>query len=150
MNRLGEHILDDVRKFNFRIHCYHGLFEAIGLFDVQRWLNIHGPQWAKYISRHLDTPSVRDGIVRIPPVTDWVMTTYGGDNDVMSEYCMGRHSGVMRSGNARDRRKKLEASLALFRPIDKNWIKLWTEYELSANDLEAKWDDEMDDQLNRM
>ncbi|MFO0964944.1 MAG: hypothetical protein U0793_05050 [Gemmataceae bacterium] len=148
MEAIGQRILDPARRPFFSLLSFQGLFDAIGLGEVQRWLGQH-EDMARYIARHLSSPRIQDGSPVIPVVTDWVMTEFEGDDRVFTEYFGGRHAFQIREGHARDRRAELEQSLQPFRSHEKAWIRRWAEYELRENEWEAKMDDQLDDRMER-
>jgi hypothetical protein len=125
MDAIGRQILDPDRRPYFGLLSFQGLFEAIGLPEVQRWLGEHGAEPVRYIARHLASPRVQDGAPFIPPVTDWVLTQFGADDRIFGEFCMGRHAFEIREGHARDRRAELERSLEPFRNHGQLWVRRW-------------------------
>jgi hypothetical protein len=150
MEAIGRRILRPEYQPFFGLLRFEGLFDAIGLEELKSWLCGRQTEIAQLIARHLSSPSVQQDSPTIPPVTDWVLTTFGKDHCVMDEFLRGRHAFEIRSGHARDRRAELEQALEPFRNHEKPWVKKWAEFELRENDHDAKLDDYLDDRLERM
>jgi hypothetical protein len=151
MEAVGRHLLDPGRQPFFSLHRFQGLFESIGLQEVQRWVTEHGHAPIRHIAYQLDSPCLlQDNKLFIPPVTEWVMTQFGADDRVFREFCAGRHAFQVRVGHARDRRAELERTLAPFLEHPLHWVRRWAEWELKENEYEAKLDDYMDDRHERM
>jgi hypothetical protein len=150
MEAVGKRLLDPDRRPFFGLLRFPGLFEAIGLPEVQRWVMEHGAEPVRFMARHLESPWLRDGAVFIPPVTEWILTQFGAEERVFTEFCAGRHAFEMREGHARDRRAELVRAMAPFINHELAWVRRWAQYELDENEYEAKWDDELDDRQERM
>jgi hypothetical protein len=150
MDALGRRLLDPERRLFFGLLRFRGLFEAIGLPEVRRWVSEHGAEPVRYIARHLENPCLQAGELFIPPVTEWVMAEYGADERVFREFCMGRHAFEIQEGHARDRRAGLEQAMGPFLQHRLPWVRRWAEYELAENVREAEIDDHMDDRVERM
>jgi hypothetical protein len=150
MDAVGRRLLDPDRRPFFGLLCFHGLFEAIGLPEVQRWVTEHGAEVVRYIARHLDSPRLQSGAPFIPPVTEWVLSQFADDDRVFEEFCMGRHAFEVRVGPARDRRTELERAVGPFLRHTLPWVRRWAEYELKENEREAEMDDYTDDHQERM
>jgi hypothetical protein len=150
MDAVGRRLLDPDRQPFFGLLSFQGLFEAIGLPEVQRWITEHGSEPVQYIARHLDSPHLQDGVTFIPPVTGWVMTEFGSDDRVFQEFCMGRQAFEAQWGHARDRRAELERAIGPFLQYEVPWVRRWAEYELKENERDAEIDDELDDRRERM
>ena len=104
MDAVGRRLLDPARRPFFSLHRFQGLFEAIGLAEVQRWVTEHGREPIRYIAYQLDSPRLQNNKPFIPPVTEWVMTQFGTDDREFREFCAGRHAFEVLVGHARDRR----------------------------------------------
>lgn len=150
MDAVGRRILDPSRRPFFGLRRFQGLFEAIGLPEVQRWMTEHGSEPIRYIAYQLETPHIQDNEPFIPPVTEWVMAQFGTDDKVFREFCAGRHSFEVQVGHARDRRSELERALAPFLEHPLQWVRRWAEWELKENEHEAKLDDYSEDRRERM
>lgn len=150
MTAIGQRLLDRTNRIYFGIASFQGLFDAIGLSELQRWISENGSEPIRFIARHLTSPSVQDNVPYIPEVTDWILTEFWQDAKVFDEFCAGRHQAEVREGHARDRRPELERSLQLFIAHEKVWVRRWAEYELKENVRDAEIDDELDDRFERM
>jgi hypothetical protein len=151
MDAVGRRLLDPDRRVFFELHQFSGLFEAIGLPEVQRWVTEHGPDPVPLIARHLDSPSLQqDGEPVIPPLTDWVLREFENDGRTFEAFCMGRHAIEVQVGHARERRAELERAVGPFLQHSLPWVRRWAEYELRENDREAEIDDYLDDRRDRM
>ncbi|HYH66983.1 MAG TPA: hypothetical protein VD866_19970, partial [Urbifossiella sp.] len=70
MEVIGGAILDPARRTIFGVDVIHGVFEAVGVDEVRRWVAGHGPEALRWIARHLASPTVGPvGEVVVPPVT---------------------------------------------------------------------------------
>jgi len=150
MDAVGRQLLDPARRPYFGLACFTGLFDAVGLDEVRRWLTDQGAELVRYVARHLSSPWIEGGAVVIPPVTDWVLTEFSADDQVFQRFCMGRHDGEVKVGHARDRRAALEKELEPFRDHPTPWVKAWIDSELAENDRDAEIDELMDDRIERM
>jgi hypothetical protein len=150
MDAIGRQILDPARAPFFCVLIFPGLFEAVGLAEVQRWMREHGAEYVRYIARQLDSPRLENGVPLIPPVTDWVLTEFGENDRVWREFCAGRHAFEVREGHARDHRAELELELEPFRNNPKPWVRRWAEYELRENERDAELDDMLEDRFERL
>lgn len=150
MLAIGKWILDKRRSIVFRIFEFRGLFDAIGLQTVMPWVEKHGNAAAIGIARHLNGPRVENGVPVIPELADWLLPKYEHVPEVFQEFAMGRHSGQVRTGRARDREAKLEESLSPFEAIQKEWVKKWIKYERDSHRREIEFDDHIDEEWGRV
>lgn len=79
-----------------------------------------------------------------------MLTEYEGDDGIFREYCAGRHSGEILRGSAKDRRPAIEAAVRPFQEHSLRRVRDWARYELDENNYEAKLDDMMDEQHERL
>ncbi len=150
MLALGSRMLDETTASLFSIDVYRGLFEAVGVDEVRQWVEEHGEQAARRVARHLAGPHIdENGNPVIPEVTDWLLTKYGNNRKVFTEFCMGQHSGEVRVGHARDRRESLHSLVDPFVDHKKQWVRDWARHELESFREEVQWDDEIEDQRFR-
>jgi hypothetical protein len=150
MDSIGKHLLDPARQPFFNVRRFEGLFEAIGPHEVQLWMAKYGNEPIRYIAYQLDSPRLQDSEPFIPPVTEWVMTQFGADDQVFREFCAGRHAFEVQEGHARSCRANLEKSMAPFLKHPQEWVLRWAKWELKENEYEAKLDDYIDDRHERM
>lgn len=150
MAAVGNRLRDEEGRVFFSVGRFHGLFEAIGLPTIQQWVTQNGSDILKYIARQLESPSLKDGVPFIPPVTNWVLTQFGNDPRILLEYCAGRHAGEVRVGNAREHREELEKAMAPFIAHSLPWVRDWAKYELKSNERDAEIDDYTDEIQERL
>ncbi len=150
MEAIGRAILDPDRRSLFRAFVFRGLFEAIGAETVRGWVEANGREQTLYIARHLASPYVDEGGCPIvPPLTEWLLTTFETDEKVFREFCVGRHSNEARFGPV-ESREELQRKLAPFREFPIRRVRDWVAYELAYRDAEEKWDAQSDDELERL
>ena len=150
MAAIGTQVMDRRLGPVFRIFDFKGVFDAIGVETVRPWVIENGTDAAIRIARHLDGPTVGpDGAGVIPPLADWLLSEYAEEPDVFREFCMGRHSGVVRCGLARDHREDIESLVAPFRDSSKPWVREWAKYELAEIESEIKHEDHWEDERER-
>jgi hypothetical protein len=150
MDAVGVCLLDEQRRLFFGILRFPGLFEAVGLPVLQKWIREHDPALVKYIARHLESPYVKNGTPFVPSVTEWFLTEYQGDERLFREFCAGRHSGEVLRGSARDRSPAVEAAVSPFLDHPLRRVRDWARYELAENEYEATLDDKSDERYERL
>lgn len=150
MQAIGKWVMDEERGVIFRLFEFRGLFDAIGLTHVKPWVEGHGSLAAVRLARHVDGPSVQNGKPVIPELADWLLTSYQHVPEVFREFSMGRHSGEMRAGHARDREAQLTAFLSHFEAISTEWVRKWIEDERASHRRDIEWDDEMEEKNGRV
>ncbi len=150
MEAIGRWILDDERGPVFCICEFRGLFDAIGLETVRPWVQRHGAVAAVRIARNLNGPSLDDkGNPIVPELANWVLTEFETEDRVLREFCIGRHSGDVRWGHARDHQAEIEKLVKPFRDVPRPWVQQWAKYELDDLELEIRRDDQREDELER-
>jgi len=150
MTAIGQWVLDEKHGTIFRMWNFKGLFDAIGLDAVRPWVQQHGKVAAVRIARHLDGPRLDDqGNPVVPPLADWLLTEFWDAHEVFREFCMGRHSGVVRWGRARDHRDETERLTELFVDHPKEWVRAWVKNERDHLKFEIEHDDRWEDERNR-
>lgn len=138
MEVIGQAILDPARRVIFGIDVFHGVFEAVGVDEVRRWVETHGSDTLPWVARHLASPAVdQAGEVVVPPVTDWLFTERAADREAFEWFLMGRHSGVFVSGdNLVEKRKE---AMAPFLSHQSPRVREWAEYEVGSAERHAEW-----------
>ena len=150
MEAIGRWVMEERRGPIFCIWEFRGLFDSIGLETVRPWVEKHGAVAAVRIARHLDGPRLDDeGNPIVPELADWLLTEFEKEDRVLSEFCMGRHSGVVRCGHARDHREEIERLVEPFRSDPRRWLQKWAKYELEELEFEIKHDDQHEDEIER-
>jgi hypothetical protein len=149
MAALGQRFLDSGKRPWLQLMSLPGVLEAIGLPHVQRWATSQGSEALRALAFHLDSPHIKEGRPFVPPVTEWVLAHFEGDDEVFQAFCSGRHTIEILVGNARDRRAELEAAVGPFLHHPLRRIREWAQYELKLNDRQAAWDDLDDERSER-
>lgn len=100
MRSVGARALDPKTGLYFYCTEFRGLFEAIGLDVVRRWIEQEaGVAGARAIARHVFGPSPTPAApTHVPPLTEWLLTEFEDDEMVFTEFCCGRHSGEVYFG----------------------------------------------------
>lgn len=150
MRAIGKWIMDDRHGVIFRMFEFRGLFDAIGLTTVRPWVEQNGEVAAIRIARHLDGPRVENDLPIIPELADWLLSSFANVKDVFHEFAMGRHSGVARWGNAKDREPELETFLNHFESSPQEWVRQWIQYERQSHMHEVKRDARIEEEDDRI
>src|SRR5213079_3450313 len=107
-----------------------GLFETIGLQHVKEWVERHGREHLRWLSRHFSGPHLDDaGRPTIPPLAEWLFRDCESDEEAFSWFLMGQHSsGVIseRDVNPTRRREQMEP----FLQHDLRRVREWAQYEI--------------------
>jgi len=100
MNRLGEWILHEEGGWRSYIEDYRSLIHSLPSEVVERWIRENGTEAARRLARHLPKPGLgAKGESVIPPLTEFVLTTFEEDERVFNEFCAGIHSGQVYIGD---------------------------------------------------
>src|SRR5262249_45541333 len=122
-----------------RILRRSGLFEALPLESVQRWLDRAGIDGARMIANHLQPPFVdNEGKPQVRPLTEYVLGTWGDDETVFGRFAASTHHLQMYSGDIASTHRK-EADRAwpfLSHPIAA--IRRWAEHEVALGEEQAR------------
>ncbi|HYH65478.1 MAG TPA: hypothetical protein VD866_12350 [Urbifossiella sp.] len=149
MDAVGAAVLDPSRRPIFLIGVFHGLFEAVGVAEVRRWVDAHGQDALRWVARHLDSPRADStGGVVIPPVTEWLFTEREHDQEAFLAFLAGRHSGAFFSRG--DLLEVTRAAMAPFASHQLRRVREWAEYEVRHARQHLEWlrrDDEEDERL---
>jgi hypothetical protein len=90
MQRLGKAILRPVTGWRFRVHDFSGLFRALPVEVVERWLDEAGVDGARGVARHLEPPQLDDeGRAIVPRLTAFVLVRFARDYKVFQEFFEG-------------------------------------------------------------
>jgi hypothetical protein len=146
MARIGALIVDETVGWRF-LGSKLGLFNAIPHDIVIRWLESVGVHGAQRIARHLPRPFVdSSGGVKVPQLTEFVLSRFEDDDLTFREFCAGTHSHQMYVGDIASQR---EAEAAAVRPFFNHPLKRireWARYEYDSGIHEAKWHREREDE----
>ncbi len=149
MEAIGRAILDPDRRGMFAVDVFEGLFEAIGLDAVRRWVGRHGPDTLKWVARHLASPSLdAAGEVAVPPLTGWLFTDREGDQEAFEWFLMGRRSAA--GWWTAERAKARPAELAPFLTHPLRRVREWAQYEVESAEREAAWFRRYDEEAGRL
>jgi hypothetical protein len=147
MASLGALVLDDRVGWHF-LALKLALFNAIPPDVVIRWLEWAGVRGAQRIARHLPKPFVdASGEVKVPKLTEFVLSRFEDDDVTFREFCAGTHSFQTYVGDIASQR---EAEAASSRPFFNHRLKRireWARYEYDSGVREAQLHRERDDEL---
>ncbi|MBN4054954.1 hypothetical protein JYT15_00435, partial [Acidimicrobium ferrooxidans] len=150
MDSVGQQLLLKERAVYFCLFEYRGLFEAIGLDAVRDWLAANGPDNARYMSRHIQSPYLNaEGVGHVPPLTAWILDEFQDDEDVFREFLIGRHSGEVRVGHSRDRTQDVQDLVAAFSNHDLRRVREWAEHEREELERDIEREDHWDEMRER-
>ena len=106
---------------------------------VASWLKKVGVDGARAIARHLEPPYLdADSRPHVPPLTEFVLTTFAGDDRTFKEFVAGVHSLQVYVGDAstHHEREGLVARAFLASPIRR--VREWAQIELRYAEANAK------------
>ena len=149
MGVIGGAILDPNRRLVFGVGVFRGLFEAVGLDAVRRWVEAHGPETLRWIARHFPSPTLGEGgEVVVPPLTAWLFTEREADQHAFEWFLMGRHHGasVWRGDQTSEVRAEMEPFLG--HPLPR--VREWAEDQIRFADCEANWFRQRDEEIERL
>jgi hypothetical protein len=131
-------MLDEERAWNFFSAKFH-IFTSLPVDIVTNWLNTHGVEAARKIARHLPAPALdATGAPLLPPLTEFVLATFGDDERVFVEFLAGVHSLQTYMGDIASLHdhEALIASKFLTHPISA--VRRWARIELEESRLQAE------------
>jgi hypothetical protein len=147
MAGVGDLLLDDNVGWRF-LATKLGLFSAIPPEVVIRWLESAGVRGAQRIARHIPKPFVdASGEVRVPKLTEFVLSRFEDDDTTFREFCAGTHSFQMYVGDIASQREAEAASSRPFFNHPLKRIREWARYEYESGVREAQLHREHDDEL---
>jgi hypothetical protein len=149
MESVGKILLDKEHGWRLRVGARSGLFQALPLESVQRWLAETGIEGARAIANHLKPPSVNaEGTPQIHPLTEYVLATWGDDETVFGRFAASTHHLQMYAGDiaSAHRREAESARPLLSYPISA--IRKWAEQEVALGVEQARqWTIRNEEQL---
>jgi hypothetical protein len=149
MEEIGRAVLDPYRRGIFEVDVFDGLFEAVGVDAVRRWVDEHGRETLPWVARHLASPSVGPGgEVVVPPLTAWLFTAHEDDREAFDWFLMGRHGGASKWSG--DRVADRAAEMAPFRAHPLRRVRDWAAYEVRWAEREAAWFRRHDEEDGRL
>ncbi len=139
MESVGRVLLNPEQGWHLRILRRSGLFQALPLESVQRWLARNGIEGARVIANHLQPPFLdNEGKPEIHPLTEYVLANWGDDQMVFGRFAASTHHLQMYSGDiASTHRKEAErARPFLLHPISA--VRRWAEHEVVSGEEQAR------------
>lgn len=132
MENLGKVMLNPTLSYKFFIHVYRGLFEAIDLDVIKKWVKKHGIEAARTLARHIASPTASNkdsGFV--PPLTEWLLSEFEFDERLFREFIAGRHSFEVFSIEAKvDEHEKLVTAMKPYLEHKLKRVREWADYEI--------------------
>ncbi len=96
MQQIGSAMLNKDRQLNFIIRKLPiAILPSEVVID---WLKEHGIEGARTLARHVPKPFVDNGVPRLSPTTEFLLTQYGEDEAVYASFVAGLHSGGVFAG----------------------------------------------------
>jgi hypothetical protein len=93
MKVIGDCVLDKEKGWKWLFGPYKGIFNSLPADIVMHWLDQVGVDGARRIARHLPSPSAdASGHANVPEFTARVLAKFGSDEEVIGEFCAGRHN----------------------------------------------------------
>jgi hypothetical protein len=139
MDSVGKILQDTAHGWRLRIGARSGLFQALPLESVKRWLAETGIEGARMIANHLQPPSIdSEGNSQLHPLTAYVLSRWGDDEAVFGRFAASTHHLQMYSGDIASTHRK-EADRArpfLSHPIAA--VRRWAEHEVAAGEERAR------------
>jgi hypothetical protein len=148
MDCLGNALLDKESGWRLQVSVLSSLVANIPCEIVMEWVRRHGVEGARRLARHLPPPHVdAAGQAVVPQVLDEVLGEFG-DDDVLSSFFAGSHSGAFWAGNASERfRSEAEEArkfLSHRNPRIREWAKREISYKIRMAELEDREHAEQD------
>jgi len=132
MNALGRVMLDEHRGWHFRVSRFK-IFEILPVDNVARWLDRSGSEGALQIARHLPPPFLTaEGDPKLHPTTELVLTKFGEDARVFSEFCAGVHSWQTYWGDIAAAKEKEAKVAEKFLTYPLPAVQKWADVEISS------------------
>ena len=133
-------MLDQEWGWKFLVSRHKSLIETFQDEDLIEWVSAGGVELAERLARHLPAPYLdEEHQPTVPPVTEFVLKTFGDDKDVFTEFCAGHRSGEIMLGNLADHMRK-DAELArhfVNHPLRQ--IRDWAIQEITVAEAQANW-----------
>jgi hypothetical protein len=91
MAQVGLRALDSEHGWRFFVADFKSIIRSLPIGIVQAWVEENGIGAARAIARHVPEPSLSGEHATVPPLTAWLLTKYGEDDRLFSEFCAGIH-----------------------------------------------------------
>jgi hypothetical protein len=148
MNGIGALMLDENIGWRFFASKF-GVFSAIPVDSVIRWLESAGAEGAQKIARHLAKPYVdASGTPVVPKLTEFVLTRFENDERVLNEFLAGSHSLQMYVGDIASQREAEADAVRPFLNHPLKRIREWARYEEESGLRDAVRHREREDEMN--
>jgi len=148
MNGIGALMLDENIGWRFFASKF-GVFSAIPVDSVIRWLESAGAEGAQKIARHLAKPYVdASGAPVVPKLTEFVLTRFENDERVLNEFLAGSHSLQMYVGDIASQREAEADAVRPFLNHPLKRIREWARYEEESGLRDAIRHREREDEMN--
>jgi hypothetical protein len=144
MDAVGTAALDDEKGWKFFLGDFRGLLSRIPPEIAQSWVSRTGVEGARRLARHLPIPHLDNGKPMVPPLTEWVLSTFGSDERVFKEFCMGVHSMEIRFGDIAAQYEREANTARAFLEHSNSRIREWAAMELRWSTESAKREREED------
>jgi hypothetical protein len=139
MDGVGKILLDKERGWRLRTDARSGLFQALPLESVQRWLSVSGIEGARVIANHLQPPFLDDeGKPQVHPLTEYVLVNWGHDKEVFGRFVASTHHLQMYSGDIAATHRKEADQARLFLSHSIPAVRKWAEHEVNIGEREAR------------
>jgi len=149
LDALGPRLLDKQRGRGFLFGRKRQILSAIPFELLSRWVEVHGVGAARILAPHLAPPYVgSDGVPVVPPLTEYVLETFGADQDVFESFCAGVHNGQLYSGDVAAQHDNEGRTADRFLGHRVPRIHEWAEYEVGAARRSAQWTRSYEEELD--
>lgn len=145
MSSLGKVMLNN-NNYIFYLHVFRGLFESIEIDIVKRWVQENGIEAARALARHIESPSRKENNeCYIPPLTEWILSSYEWDDKLFSAFIAGRHTfEVINISDAIKNHENLVVEMKPYLHHKLRRVRQWAEYEIRESEKMKK-----DEQIRR-
>ncbi|MEK4713320.1 trypsin-like peptidase domain-containing protein [Sporosarcina sp. FSL K6-5500] len=135
MSSLGTVMLND-NNYIFYLHVYRGLFESIEIEIVKKWVEENGINAARALARHIESPASKgEDKAYVPPLTEWILSTYEWDDRLFREFIAGRHSfEVINISEAIENYENLKVKMEPYLNHGVSRVRQWAEYEIKQSE----------------
>ena len=138
MDAIGRRITDDATKNQFYIRKF-AFLSTIPFEIVKSWLDRMGVEGARAIARHLPPPFLDSKVQpQVPPLTNFVLTHFEGDQRTFSEFVAGVHSLQVYWGSYSEARQREALQAKAFLTHRTRRIREWAILEVRRAEEDAR------------
>lgn len=119
---------------------WQALFDHFEPADLDAQIEPLGIGFVRKLGRLVPDPSVKDGTVRVPRVTEWYLRKFGADDDCLRNFEIGRWSGRVRTGWAWQRTSEVERETQLYLRYPLPALQRWASMRLQRQMDDAERD----------